>query len=319
MTPHLSIIIVNWNTRDLLQNCLRSIQASVGTYNIQTIVVDNNSSDDSRAMVERNFPDVTLLNSGGNVGFARANNVGLPRATAPLVLFLKPDTEVTSDGLHKMIEFMNVDRTVGALGCKIRNLSGSIQQLGIQRFPSPLGELLKMLCISEKTQPRLGRLFPYHDPEKSGEVKKLFGACLLVRRVVLERVGSFDERFFMYCEDVDLCQRILDSGWRLYYLSDVEILHLGGSASSKAASYFAVLMMCESLSRLMEKYYGRLGSAAYRVLALLGAQARLLALFALKCGKVLGLRKTDAMSSASGKYVTMTKWCLGLQKPMIRN
>jgi GT2 family glycosyltransferase len=319
MTPDLSIIIVNWNTRDLLENCLRSIQRSRGRHFLQTIVVDNNSGDGSREMVSRLFPEVVLLNSGGNLGFARANNVGLPHATASLVLFLNPDTEVTELGLAKMIECMKADWSIGALGCKIRNLSGSIQQLGVQRFPSPMGELLKMLCISERTQPRLGRFFPYHDPEKSGEVKKLFGACLLVRRVVLERVGSFDDRFFMYCEDVDLCQRILKGGWRLYYLSDAEILHLGGSASSKASSYFSVLMTCESLAQLMEKHYGKLGRATYRVSALLGAQARLAMLLCLRMAKTVGFVRRDwAMAGASGKYLTVTKWCLGLQKPVVK-
>lgn len=302
MTPDLSIIIVNWNTRDLLENCLRSIENSRGDHSIQTIVVDNNSADGSREMVENLFPQMLLINSGGNVGFARANNAALPRATSPLVLFLNPDTEVSRAGLDKMISFMKADPSVGALGCKIRNSCGSVQQLGIQRFPSPVGELMKMLCLSERTQPRLGRLFPYHDPEKSGEVKKLFGACLLVRRAVLDKVGSFDERFFMYCEDVDLCQRILKAGWRLYYLSEVEILHLGGSASSNATSYFSVLMMCESLSQLMDKYYGKLGSVSYRIATLLGAQARLMVWFALRISRTVGLlRRSWLPPATSGK------------------
>jgi GT2 family glycosyltransferase len=320
MSPDLSIIIVNWNTRDLLENCLRSIQKSRGTFAIQTIVVDNNSADGSREMVAKIFPDVLLMNSGGNVGFARANNVALPRATSSLVLFLNPDTEVSQSGLEKMIAFMKADRTIGALGCKIRNSNGTIQQLGIQRFPSPTGELMKMLCVSARTQSRLGSFFPYHDPEKSGEVKKLFGACLLVRRDVLDQVGSFDERFFMYCEDVDLCHRITEAGWKLYYLSDAEILHLGGSASSTVPGRFAVLMMCESFSKFMRKHYGWFGALTYRCVTMLGALFRLAVLFALAPVKLVRNKGSlNTLRPSINKYIVMWQWALGLRHAVIRH
>ena len=315
----ISIIIVNWNTSGLLKNCLRSIQDYRGNLAVQAIVVDNNSSDDSREMVSRHFPEVTLVNSGGNLGFARGNNLGLAHARAPLVLFLNPDTEIKADALDQMVQFMQNNPPVGAMGCKIRNISGTIQRLGLQWFPSPLTELLKFIAVSDRTYERLPRFFPCHNPEKSGYVTKLFGACLLVRRPVLEQVGPFDERFFMYCEDVDLCCRISRAGWKLYYLSDAEILHLGGGASSAAAGAFSVLMTCESFSKFMRKYYGKTGSAAYRTVAFLGAQARLLMLLILSLAGHLGRRGPQTNLQASkNKYFTITKWALGLKRPAIR-
>jgi GT2 family glycosyltransferase len=181
-------------------------------------------------------------------------------------------------------------------------------------------EFVKFLAISKWTYSRLPRFFPCHDPETSGEVKKLFGACLLVRRSVLDQVGSFDERFFMYCEDVDLCHRIAQAGWRLFYLGDVEILHLGGSASANASSAFAVLMTCDSFSKFMRKYYGKSGSVTYRLIAFLGAQARLVMLLVMGIVGLTGLlgSKVDIRASMN-KYFTIIKWALCLQRPVIRN
>jgi GT2 family glycosyltransferase len=217
-----------------------------------------------------------------------------------------------------MVAFMDANAPVGALNCKIRELSGSAFGPGLQWFPSPLTELAKFFLVSRETQGRLPRLFPYHDPETSGFVRKLFGGCLLVRRCVLDQVGAFDERFFMYCEDVDLSRRIDSAGWKLYYLSEAEIFHLGGSASSRVSGRFSVLMMCESLSKLMRKYHGRLGSWGYRIVALVGAQFRLAILLMLRLLMSLGWSGDKVeVASSFGKYVTITRWSLGLSKPAI--
>lgn len=315
----LTVIIVNWNTQALLRNCLESIRQHGGALAIETIVVDNNSADGSRAMVAEHFPDVILVNSGGNLGFARANNLAVPRASAPYILFLNPDTEIRPGALASMVEFMRKDPGVGALGCKIRDVSGQLQELGLQWFPSPLTELLKYCAVSTSTYRRLPRFFPYHDPESSGFVRKLFGACLLVPRKVLDQVGSFDDRFFMYCEDVDLCHRIGSAGWRLYYLSEVEILHLGAGASDAAPGAFAVLMNCESFSKLMRKYYGALGAVAYRLIVFAGAQLRLALLLLVRFAAFL--RRSAPAKSWSGsvkKHLTTLRWTLGLERAVIR-
>jgi hypothetical protein len=316
----LSIIIVNWNTREFLRTCLRSIRQGASGLSVQTIVVDNASRDASDKMVIEEFPEVMIIQSGGNLGFARANNLALPHVQSSFVLFLNPDTEIQGHALSLMLDQMKRAPSVGALGCRIRNLNGTIQELGLQWFPSPLTELVRFLAISERTYSRFRGLIPYHSPALSGEVTKLFGACLLVRRTVLEQVGSFDERFFMYCEDVDLCHRISRAGWKLFYLSEAEILHVGGAAGSAAFSSFSVLMMCESLSKFMRKYYGRFGSASYRFIALGGAQFRLLAVFLAALVNFTGMPGTDTKTRVSlRKYLSVSKWALGLERPLIKN
>ncbi len=316
----LSIIIVNWNTCDLLANCLASIERSCGSLKVQTIVVDNHSADGSREMVRERFPGMLLIDSGGNLGFARANNLALPHLQAPLVLYLNPDTEVNTEALQKMVSFIDSHPEVGALGPKIRDASGDVQQLGLQWFPSPVTELLKFLFLSDRSSRLLAPILPWHDPHRSGYLTKLFGACLLVRRSVLDKVGAFDERFFMYCEDVDLCHRVSEGGWKLYYQSEIEILHLGASASEKAPGAFAVLMGCESFHKFMRKYYGILGSGAYRAVVLVGSQARLLLLLGIRLlSAILPARKPRDLKGSIRKHLTITKWALGLQKAVIRN
>jgi GT2 family glycosyltransferase len=314
----LSIVIVSWNTRDVLRKCLCSIEAHKGNLAVQTIVVDNDSADGTCEMITRSFPAVHLVKSGGNLGFARGCNLGLRDAVAPLVLFLNPDTEVIGEALIKMVAFLSEQPSIGALNCMFREPTGDAFGPGLQWFPSPLTELALMLLVSKGTQSKFSRLLPYHSLEASGYVRKLYGGCLLVRRSVLQQVGTFDERFFMYCEDVDLSRRILDAGWRLYYLAEAEILHQGGGASSRTPGRFSVLMTCESFSKLMRKHYGFLGSIGYRAVALFGGLFRLCALSCLRTLSVLGFYRSGEETAASWrKYATMIQWAIGLQKAFV--
>lgn len=315
----LSIIIVSWNTRDLLQRCLRSIEERSGPLAVQTIVVDNDSRDGSPQMVSDSFPGVELINSGGNLGFARANNMGLQAASAPLVLFLNPDTEILGDALPRMVSLMRSDQSAGAMGCKLRGQAEETQELGLQWFPSLWTELVRWIAIWPGSERAMRRCLPYWNPDQSGYVEKIYGACLLVREEVLATAGSFDERFFMYCEDVDLCRRIRQAGWKLYYSGDAEILHVGGAASSEAPSAFSTLMSCQSFSILMRKYYGRVGSSAYRLLTLAGSAIRLLYLLCLDLLVRLnpfnaGPRRRGSIS----KYSSMMQWALGLKQPAVK-
>ena len=145
------------------------------------------------------------------------------------------------------------------------------------------------------------------------------GACLLVRRTVLDQVGAFDERFFMYCEDVDLCHRISSAGWRIYYLAEAEILHLGASSSAHTVSGFSVLMMCESKSKLIRKHFGLLGSAGFRGVLAIGAPCRLLGLLVVRTPLFarLGISKAY-LDSGIFKYTTMTRWAYGIERPRVK-
>lgn len=314
----LSIIIVSWNTRDALRTCLASIEAQRGNLALEVIVVDNDSVDGTCEMVSQCFPAVCLIRSGGNLGFARGCNLGLGHADAPLILFLNPDTEVREQALTKMVAFMAKNAPVAAMNCLFREPTGDAFGPGLQWFPSPLTELAVLLLVSRRTEGKLARLLPYHAPESSGYVRKLYGGCLLVRRSVLDQVGLFDERFFMYCEDVDLSRRIQQAGWKLYYLAEAEMLHAGGGASAGAPSGFSSLMMCESFSKLMRKYYGRAGSIGYRAVTIIGSVFRLL-LLSTFCGiSRLGLQRMRIDYAVSvRRYRTVLQWAVGLRKAFI--
>jgi GT2 family glycosyltransferase len=270
-------------------------------------------------MLETLFPEVKLINSGRNIGFGKANNLAISLVQSEFVLFLNPDTLVRNEALRKMIEFMRKNPTVGGLGPKMVYPDGQVQNLGLQWFPSPRTELFNLLFLSEKSIHRIKNYLPYKDPEQSGCVRKIYGGAFLVRREVLNQVGGFDERFFMYGEDVDLCARIQEGGWKLYYLSEAEIVHLVGGAGENTTSQFSPLMKCESISKLMEKYYGRKGRILYGMSIFCGASFRLLALGLLWIVSLISSDKyLKNYSQSLQKYVAMLEWSLNLRKPVIK-
>ena len=303
----------------MLRNCLASIKEQTDTKNVKVIVVDNASNDGSREMVQTHFSWVHLINSGGNIGFGRANNLAKPYADTQFIIFLNPDTIVLKDSIAKMVNHMESNPAVGALGCKMKYPDGVVQPLGLQWFPSPFTEFLKIFFISEEVQKILRHYLPYVDPNESSYVSKLYGGCLVVRKSVLDQVGWFDERFFMYCEDVDLCKRITDAGWQLFYLSDAEIIHLCGGAGEKTSSNFSVLMTCESISDLMQKYYGNTGAVLYRLVIFSGSIVRLLIASGLKIVSLFSKIGRDInYRNIFGKYIAMIKWSLNLQKAKVK-
>lgn len=304
----------------MLKDCLYSLKRNTDDQNVKIIVVDNSSKDGSREMTEKLFPGVHLINSGGNIGFGRAGNIAIPYADTPLVLFLNPDTVVLENTIQKMADFLEANPRVGATTCKMKYADGVVHTLGLQWFPTPLNQLITLLFLTDKTEQIFRKLIPFHDPNESGYLSKLYGTCLMVKRDVLDQIGSFDERFFMYGEDVDLSRRIISAGWQLYYLSDAEIIHNVAGAVKNSSSQFATLMTCESISKLMQKYYGRGGRVLYTSAIFLGSSIRLFLLFLLKILSTLSLISQSMNYKQSfSKYVAMLKWSLNLQKPIIKS
>ena len=314
----ISIVIVNWNTKDMLRDCLNSIKKEKGMLTVQTLVIDNDSADGSREMVGYDFPEVKLINSGGNVGFAKANNIATGYAESQLVLFLNPDTIVLPGSLQKMVNYMDVNPTVGALGCMMIGADGEPQPLGLQWNPTPVTKLIEMLFISTETLDKIKSILPYKDPYQSGQVKILFGGCLMVRKAILDQVGWFDERYFMYVEDADLCRKIAERGWRLYYLSEAQIVHLGGGATKNRSSKYETLMTLESLSKSMMKHYGKSGYWMYRLVVFVGSNARLIVLSIIRIMSIgHSIDRSNNTAMSFNKYSTMLKWSLGVEKPNI--
>jgi N-acetylglucosaminyl-diphospho-decaprenol L-rhamnosyltransferase len=244
----LGIVILNWNTSDLLRRCLETVYASEGDFTYQVVVVDNASTDDSAAMVTREFPQATLIISDKNGGYSYGNNLGFRAlgygdkgrisADAPrYALLLNPDTELPPDALVNMVRFMDSRPDVGIAGPKLVLPDGSLDKACRRSFPTPL--------ISAYHFSGLAKLFPksrtfgrynmtYLDPDVETEVDSVVGAYMQLRREAIAQVGLLDETFFMYGEDLDWAFRIKKAGWKVLYHPQVSVKHVKRAASRKS-------------------------------------------------------------------------------------
>lgn len=242
----LGIVIVNWNTRDLLRDCLQSLAASQGKFTHHVIVVDNASTDGSADMVRAEFPSVTVIANATNDGFGAANNTGFRALgfeqgrgdeSPRYALALNPDTVLPPDALAEMIAYMDADPKIGAAGPKLVMLDGKLDLACRRSFPTPKISLYRMLGLSKlfPTSRRFGRYnLTYLDPDIETEVDSVVGAFMLVRRECIQRVGLFDEIFWMYGEDLDWAYRIKQAGWKVMYNPRVKVTHVKRAASRQS-------------------------------------------------------------------------------------
>lgn len=248
----LGIIIVNWNTRDLLRRCLETVFASEGV-TMRVILVDNASTDGSADMARAEFPQLEIIENDENLGYPRANNVGLRRLgfngagdVAPdaprYALLLNPDTELPPDALQDMVRFMDAHPDAGAAGPKLVLEDGSLDKACRRGFPTPMVSLYHFSGLS-KLFPRNERFGRYNmtfaDPNETIEVDSVVGAYMQVRKETIVQVGLLDEAFFMYGEDLDWAYRIKEAGWKIWYYPQVSVLHVKRAASrqSKKAQF----------------------------------------------------------------------------------
>ncbi len=230
-----SVIIVNWNTRRILYNCLTSIYRETKACSFETIVVDNNSTDHSTQMVRTEFPQVLLITNSKNVGFATANNQGMRIARGRYILLLNSDVVILDNAISKMISFADSNLEVGLAACRIRNPDGTLQSTCFM-FPSLLNMILSVTYL-HKLFPRntfFGReRMGWFDWDNVCEMDVVAGCFMLVRRKAIEQVGLMDESYFMYGEETDWCYRFKQAGWKVMFSPDAEIIHLGGSSSKQ--------------------------------------------------------------------------------------
>lgn len=311
----LTVVIVNWNGGDLLLKCLETVRASKTTFPVSVIVVDNNSRDGSREEAQKTFPEFHIFNSGSNLGFGRANNLARTLVNTPQVLFLNPDTELLPNSLENAVASLRTRPDVGILGCKMRYPGGQVQQLGLQWTPTPWTVFLELLFLGGPTRRLFRSLLPTHDPEKSGYVSKLYGGFFLCPKEALEQTGWFDDRYFMYAEDVDLCESMKKTGWKLYYCANSEIIHIAGGTSRKAPSNFSILMKCTSIGQFMRKHYGAMGAVLYRAAVFLASLLRLVLLtVASFVMPAVGEDTRNRIRSAFKSPFVSILWSLGLRK-----
>lgn len=260
----LAVIIVEYNTRDELDACLRSIAGSHCQYRCEVIVVDNHSTDGSLEMVRKQHEWVHhAVRAERNGGYAYANNLGLryagfPNATAPrYALLLNPDTVLPPDALERAVSYMDAHPEVGVLGPKLIRRNGSLDKACRRGFPTPRVSFYHMVHLDRlfPCNPRFARYnLTYLDPDLPAEVDAVVGAFMLIRREALQQVGLLDESFFMYGEDLDLCYRIKKAGWQVVYWPGVTVLHVKG-ASSRKASATAIPAFYDAMRIFHAKHY----------------------------------------------------------------
>lgn len=253
----LSVIVVNYNTRDLLRVCLESLHRSVGVDGMETFVVDNASDDASADMVASEFPWVKLIRSPVNGGYAYANNLALGQAGGRRVLLLNPDTEVGPSAIANMLAYLEAHADTAAVGPKLVRPDGSLDLAARRSFPTPAVAFYRLAGLSRlfPRSKRFGRYnLTYLDPDVETEVDALTGAFMLVRREAIEDVGLLDERFFMYGEDLDWAYRMHERRWRVRYNPGVVVLHHKGE-SSRQVSTHATMEFYRAMRLFYDKHY----------------------------------------------------------------
>ncbi|MFA6254509.1 MAG: glycosyltransferase [Patescibacteria group bacterium] len=244
----LSVIILNYKQKGLLKQCIKGIVTAQPQLDYELIVVDNNSGDDSLAMVKNMFkpelepgkhqvelpivkplkvPKIITIQAVANNGFAAGNNLGIKQAQGRYIMILNPDIAVVPGALEKMVDFMERNINAGIIGPKLINPDGSVQY-SCRRFPKFLTPIYRRTILGKLSFARKSTsdyLMTDFDHRNNQEVDWLFGACLLIRKSVLAKTGLFDERFFMYFEDLDLCRRVWEAGFKIIYFAQVEMVH----------------------------------------------------------------------------------------------
>jgi GT2 family glycosyltransferase len=228
--PRLSIVTANWNTRQLLQELLRSLDARPPTVQYEVIVVDNGSTDGSVEMIQDEFPTVRLMRNRENVGFARANNQAALIARGEFLLLLGSDTQVREGSIDRMLEYLDAHQDVGAVGCKLLNVDGSIQH-SCRRFPTLLDGILTYLSLEPLARRYTMATFDYSATQ---EVDQPAATCFMLRSSFMSKQGLFDEQLSILYNDVDLCHRIRSQGWKIVFLANAETLHHGAQSTRRA-------------------------------------------------------------------------------------
>lgn len=226
----LSIIVLNWNTRQMLVDCLSSVQTAVANLACEVVVVDNGSTDGSQTMLLRHFPDVHLIQNDENVGFARANNQAMTASQGRYMLLFNSDAIATPGAIQSLLDLARTQPRAGIVGAQLVNRDGSFQASHTS-FPTLWQEFLMLTGLGRLFY---GQWYPSHSPEEEKgpqTVDYVEGACLLVRREAFEDVGGLDESYFMYAEEVDWCHTMRERGWQVWYQPEAKVIHLGGGSS----------------------------------------------------------------------------------------
>ncbi len=296
--PLLSIIIVNLNAEKLILRCLKRVFETIGALDCEVIVVDNASSDQSVMAIQQNYPKVILLCNLENVGFAKANNQAARVARGQYLLLLNSDAFVHEGAILSLVEFMSSHKQTAAAGCRLVYEDGSLQRSCFS-FPTPLTELWQTLWLDRlfPASPIYGKFrMTYWNFDDYRDVDWLMGAVMILRREAVEPEGLFDEEYFMYSEDMDLCYRLKQAGWRVSFVSDATATHIWGG-TSRQNKELAFIRLYKSRMLFIRKHYSPITTAAYKLVLYLGSLIRVLG------GTMAGLvRKNQDMQRQTHNY-----------------
>lgn len=304
----LSVIIVNYNVKHFLEQCLYSVQKACQGIAAEIFVVDNCSTDGSRALLEPRFPGVQFTWNTANTGFAAANNQAVAKAKGDYILFLNPDTILPEDCIQKCIAFFLKTPQAGAVGVRMIDGSGKFLKESKRAFPSPATSLYKLSGLAQLF-PRSKTFARYHlghlSQHCNHEVDVLAGAYMMIPKPVLDKTGSFDETFFMYGEDVDLSYRIQQAGYRNYYLAESTIIHFKGESTKKGSLNY-VRLFYKAMSQFVRKHYSGSKASLFILLVQLAIAGRAVLAILVKLLERAGLFLLDAglifMSFLLSKY-----------------
>ncbi len=312
--PPISAIIVSYNTRDMTLECLRTLHDDLGDLSAEVFVVDNASSDGSAAAIRSAFPQVRLIENARNAGFGAANNQAMRQAQGEFFLLLNSDAFPKAGAIQALMDFLREHPDAALVGPRLLNEDGSLQP-SCYRFPGPFRALCENLLLTAKfpAHPVLGdyRSWP-HDAERA--VDFVIGACCLVRRAAVEKVGLFDEDFFLYAEETDWCYRFRQAGWKVMFTPRAEVVHLNkGSGKRQPDRVF-----CEfhrGQERFFRKHHGLSGLWFFRAVMVFGASLRVLVFLA--AALAVPRRRAQSLSLVA-QWQRILTWTLGFRGPGLR-
>jgi GT2 family glycosyltransferase len=310
----LSIIIVNWNSKEYLRSCIASILAKTRGIEFEIVVIDNASFDGCDQMLRQYYPQVRFIQSNHNLGFAKANNAAFRESCGRYVLFLNPDTELVTPAVNIMFDSLQRLPNTGAVNCKLLNADKTVQTSCIQSFPTTLNQLLdsEFLRALGPKWPLWGMAPLFGAENGPEEVEALSGACLMLKRTLFEQVGLFSEDYFMYAEDIDLCCKIRQAGYKNYYVPNASIIHFGGGSTPAGSSDFSAVMIRQSVWQFLRKTRGKTYSLGYRISILFSAIGRI-AFLMIFLPLYIVRWDSESWKSSLRKWRAILGWSLGLE------
>jgi GT2 family glycosyltransferase len=281
------------------------------------IVVDNASPDGGGEILESEFPEIKLVKSETNLGFAGANNLGFRQSSGRYVLFLNPDTRVVGPAINTLLENIKSLPDAGIVGCKLLNSDLSVQTASVQKFPTLLNQLTNVEYLRMKWPacPLWDISSLFRETPAPVKVEVIPGACMLLKREVFEKAGLFTEDYFMYAEDIDLNYKVRSLGFSSYYVGTAQIVHHGGTSSStQPVSHWSILMKHRAMVKYCRMVGGPVYAVSYRATMGLSALVHMILL-----GGMLPFKDKKDIRLKSSKWSTVLRWSLGLEQPTIKS